>query len=135
MAKFFIGRGTMNGNLVRLGEIVKAKRQENGLSLRAAAKQIDISASTLSRLERGIGAAPDTDTIVKLSEWLKASVDELLFGGKQKFIDGRTGMTIEGANALYDSVRGMSLEQVRSFRDWIFNEWVRRERQQIYENR
>lgn len=76
---------TESKNLARLGEIIKAKRQEAGLGLRAAADESGISASTLSRLERGIGAAPDAETITKLSEWLKASVDDLLFGGETKF--------------------------------------------------
>lgn len=74
-----------NKNLARLGEIIKAKRQEAGLGLRAAADESGISASTLSRLERGIGAAPDAETMSKLSEWLNASVDDLLFGGEAKF--------------------------------------------------
>ncbi|MCB0124905.1 MAG: helix-turn-helix transcriptional regulator [Caldilineaceae bacterium] len=74
-----------NKNLARLGEIIKAKRQEAGLGLRAAAEESGISASTLSRLERGIGAAPDAETMTKLSEWLEASVDDLLFGGEAKF--------------------------------------------------
>lgn len=72
-------------NLVRLGEIIKAKRQEAGLGLRAAAEESNISASTLSRLERGIGSAPDAETITKLSKWLNASVDDLLLGGDAKF--------------------------------------------------
>lgn len=76
---------TENKNLARLGEIIKAKRQEAGLGLRAAAEESGISASTLSRLERGVGAAPDSETITKLSEWLEASVDDLLFGGEAKF--------------------------------------------------
>lgn len=76
---------TENKNLARLGEIIKAKRQETGLGLRAAAEESGISASTLSRLERGIGAAPDAETMTKLSEWLEASVDDLLFGGEAKF--------------------------------------------------
>jgi transcriptional regulator with XRE-family HTH domain len=76
---------TENKNLARLAEIIKAKRQEAGLGLRAAAEESGISASTLSRLERGIGAAPDAETITTLSEWLEASVDDLLFGGEAKF--------------------------------------------------
>ncbi len=74
-----------NINLARLGEIIRAKRQEAGLGLRTAADESGISASTLSRLERGIGAAPDAETMSKLSEWLKASVDDLLFGGEARF--------------------------------------------------
>ncbi len=72
-------------NMARLGEIIKAKRQEAGFGLRAAADESGISASTLSRLERGIGAAPDAETMSKLSEWLQASVDDLLFGGEAQF--------------------------------------------------
>lgn len=76
---------TENKNLARLGELIKMKRQEAGLGLRSAAEESGISASTLSRLERGIGAAPDAETMTKLSEWLKASVDDLLFGGETQF--------------------------------------------------
>ena len=74
-----------NENLARLGEIIRAKRQEAGLGLRAAADESGISASTLSRLERGIGAKPDAEIMTKLSEWLNLSVDELLFGGEAEF--------------------------------------------------
>ena len=74
-----------NKNWARLGEIIRVKRQEAGLGLRAAAEASGISASTLSRLERGIGAAPDAETMTKLSAWLAASVDDLLFGGEAKF--------------------------------------------------
>lgn len=72
-------------NATRLGIIIKAKRQSAGLGLRSVAAQIGISASTLSRLERGIGAAPDAETMIKLAKWLEASVDDLLFWGGTKF--------------------------------------------------
>ena len=69
----------------RLSLLIKAKRQEAGLGLRAAACESGISASTLSRLERGTGAAPNAETMLKLSAWLNASVDDLLFGGEPGF--------------------------------------------------
>lgn len=72
-------------NLARLGEIIRAKRQDAGLGLRAAADESGISASTLSRLERGSGAAPDAETMGKLSAWLNASLDDLLLGGEAGF--------------------------------------------------
>lgn len=72
-------------NLGRLGELILAKRQEEGMGLRAAADQSGVSPSTLSRLERGAGASPDSETIAKLSKWLNVSVGEILFGENAGF--------------------------------------------------
>lgn len=76
---------TTDKELSRLGALIKAKRQEVGIGLRKAAEQSGISPSTLSRLERNIGAAPDAETMAKLAQWLNASIDDLLFGGKTQF--------------------------------------------------
>ncbi len=66
-------------NLARLGAIIKSKRLEDGMGLRDAAKESGVSPSTLSRLERGVGASPDADTIAKLSKWLNIAVGKLIF--------------------------------------------------------
>ena len=56
----------------QLGAELKRIRSERGLSLRDVAEQTAISASTLSRLERG--STPDFDIVDRLAEWLKISV-------------------------------------------------------------
>lgn len=65
--------------LAHISSLIKAKRRETGLGLRAAAEQSGVSASTLSRLERGAARSlPDSDTLTKLAEWLRVSVSSLL---------------------------------------------------------
>ncbi len=51
--------------------MIKSKRGKQGL--RAAGKEIGISAPTLSRIEQG--NLPDIDTFVKICEWLNVSTD------------------------------------------------------------
>jgi transcriptional regulator with XRE-family HTH domain len=65
--------------LHRIALQIRAKRQESDANLRTAAEESDISAATLSRLERGLSATlPDASTLTKLASWLGTSVDKLL---------------------------------------------------------
>ena len=65
--------------LAKLPSLLKAKRREEDLSLREAAKESGVSASTLSRLERGATTyLPDTETLTKLASWLNIRVESLL---------------------------------------------------------
>lgn len=55
----------------KLSGMIKSKRGNQGL--RATAKEIGISAPTLSRIEQG--NLPDIETYVKFCEWLSVSTD------------------------------------------------------------
>jgi len=66
-------------NIVELGEYVKRKRQEEKLSLRQVATNISVSASTLSRIENGIGV-PDSATLARLAAWLGMPLERLMRG-------------------------------------------------------
>jgi len=71
--------------LSRLPALIKAKRREKQLGLRAAAQESGVSPSTLSRVERGISTSlPDTETLAKLSVWLNISLDDMLIQDKSK---------------------------------------------------
>lgn len=48
---------------------LRAHRRERGLSLRAAAAEIGVSAATLSRVERG-DYLPERDNLFRLMRWL-----------------------------------------------------------------
>ena len=61
-----------NYELVR--ERLKRARRQRNLSLRDVAEEIGVSASTLSRIERGAGA-PDLPTLNKLIDWLEIRPD------------------------------------------------------------
>src|SRR5689334_21612397 len=66
-------------NIIEMGEYVKRKREEEKLSLRQVAKKINVSASTLSRIENGIGT-PDSATLARLAAWLGIPLERLLKG-------------------------------------------------------
>jgi transcriptional regulator with XRE-family HTH domain len=55
----------------KLASMVKSKRGK--LGLRVAAKEIQISAPTLSRIEKG--QLPDIETYMKICKWLQVSSD------------------------------------------------------------
>src|SRR3954463_16425036 len=67
-------------NIVELGEYVKRKRLEEKLSLRQVATNISVSASTLSRIENGIGV-PDSATLARLAAGLGIPPERLVAGG------------------------------------------------------
>ena len=64
-------------NTVELGKAIKRRREELGLSLRDVADIIEVSASTLSRIENGTGR-PDADNIARISQWLDMPVDRVM---------------------------------------------------------
>lgn len=66
-------------NIVELGEYVKRKREDEKMSLRDVAKRINVSASTLSRIENGIGV-PDSATLARLAAWLGIPLERLMKG-------------------------------------------------------
>lgn len=56
-------------NYELISERLRRTRKQRNLSLRQVADEIDVSPSTLSRLERG--AQPDLETVNKLVDWLE----------------------------------------------------------------
>jgi transcriptional regulator with XRE-family HTH domain len=62
-----------------LGERLRARRQEVGISLRELARRIGVSASLISQIETG-KVQPSVSTLYALVDELGGSVDELLFG-------------------------------------------------------
>ncbi len=64
-------------NTADLGKAIKRRREELKMSLRDVADVIDVSASTLSRIENGTGR-PDTDNIARITRWLNMPVDRLM---------------------------------------------------------
>ena len=65
--------------LAHISALIKAKRREGGIGLRDAAEASGVSASTLSRLERGAATSlPDSGTLTKLAKWLGLTLSSLL---------------------------------------------------------
>lgn len=59
----------------RLVRAVKRKREAEGLSIRALSAVVNISFSTLARIERGEGE-PDNNSKIRLLEWLGPDAEE-----------------------------------------------------------
>src|SRR5436190_20767278 len=51
-----------------LGRLILAKRNERGLGIRAAAREVGISHATLARVEKGF--LPDLENYEKIRRWL-----------------------------------------------------------------
>lgn len=60
-----------------VGQIIRAKREAQGLLLRQVAAHLDIDQAILSKIERS-ERKPTKDNIYKLSEILKLDKDELM---------------------------------------------------------
>ena len=60
------------------GTWLKEQRTENGMSLRELARQVDLSATYISRLENGQeGCRPSEDTILKVAKILSLKPTEV----------------------------------------------------------
>ena len=77
------GTKALSINVAELGQYIKRKRERDRLSLRAVAKQTQVSASTLSRIENGTGV-PDTPTLARLARWLNIPFERIVTGGNSK---------------------------------------------------
>ena len=77
-----MGRGRREGppdaGLATLGERLRQARTARGLSLRAIARRIGVSASLISQVETG-RAKPSVSTLYALANELAISLDELMF--------------------------------------------------------
>jgi transcriptional regulator with XRE-family HTH domain len=62
---------------VDLGDRVRAKRRSRKLTIREAAKEIGVSAPTVSRVERG-SHLPDRRNLLRLARWASVRIDPVL---------------------------------------------------------
>src|SRR5438309_3010521 len=69
-------------NTSELGDAVRRRREQQGLSLRDVAGETGVSASTLSRIENGTGK-PDADNIARLASWLDMPIERVLHHGNR----------------------------------------------------
>jgi transcriptional regulator with XRE-family HTH domain len=80
-------------NVAELGTFIKRKREGERLSLRAVAKQTQVSASTLSRIENSTGT-PDAETLARLAKWLNLPLDRII--GLQASMENSFAQLMQG---------------------------------------
>ena len=77
-----------------LAKRVKAKREAEGLSLRAAAKLLDMSAATISRVETG-EHLPERDHLLRLAAWAGMPLDPNARRRRNQLVHGENATTVE----------------------------------------
>lgn len=65
------------------GNMLRNRRRESSLSQRGLAKRVGVDFSYISKLENGRLPAPAADTILRLSEAMSTSAEELLAAAKK----------------------------------------------------
>jgi transcriptional regulator with XRE-family HTH domain len=73
---------------------VRAKRESEKLSLRAAAKLLGMSAATISRVESG-EHLPERDHLLQLSRWAGVRLDEDVRRRRNQDVHGPSASTME----------------------------------------
>src|SRR3989475_12671870 len=73
-------------NTSELGDAVRRRREQKGMSLRDVAEETEVSASTLSRIENGTGK-PDADNIARLAAWLDMPIERVMHPGARSAAD------------------------------------------------
>src|SRR5438045_4620284 len=75
-------------NTSELGDAMRRRREQQGMSLRDVAEETGVSASTLSRIENGTGK-PDADNIARLTTWLDMPLERILSRGRDDNNDAK----------------------------------------------
>ena len=69
------------------GALLRARRNEQGMSLEEVALRAGLSVPRLSRIERDRESAPSQAVVEKLAEIISITVDDLLAEAKQRSLD------------------------------------------------
>ena len=73
----------MEVNYIRIGQRVRRKRRELGLTQERLAEQVSLSTSFIGFIERG-EKVPSLDTMVKLADVLDMTLDYLVCGVRMR---------------------------------------------------
>ena len=87
-------------DVVRLGRLVRRKRQKEQLSLRELADQLELKIPTLSRIERGASKDLGSATLLALSNWLGKDWSQLREQKPKPIV--RSGKTLEQTPDIVD---------------------------------
>ncbi|GAB3295888.1 helix-turn-helix domain-containing protein [Pseudoclavibacter terrae] len=75
-----------SGDAAELGARLRALREEAGLSLRELARRLDISASAVSQIERGV-MRPSVNRLIAIVGELGASITDVFAGGTSSYAE------------------------------------------------
>lgn len=103
---------------MQLGQRLRARRKELGLSLRDLAERVDLTASFLSQVERGL-ASPSLESLRKISEALNVTIfyflaDEVPRSPVVRH-DQRLKLTLPGSHLSYELLTPDTNRQMEVF--------------------
>jgi transcriptional regulator with XRE-family HTH domain len=104
------------GDIGGVGQELRARRTAKGLSLRALARELDISPSALSQIETG-KSRPSVSTLYAIVSALGMSLDEL-FGGAPRAAAARPQSAAPAPDELVQRVDGRSAIQLETGVRW-----------------
>ena len=99
-----------------LAKRVRAKREAEKLSLRAAAKELGISASTLSRVENGTHV-PESEHLVRLARWAGLPLDRPARRRRPKDVHGPDASTMEAVELHLRADKELTVEDAEMLVD------------------
>src|SRR6266567_2536492 len=65
-------------NIIKLGKLLRARREALGLSLREAARRADVDKGTISHIEQGHIRNPGADVLMAIAQVLRIPMSDLL---------------------------------------------------------
>jgi transcriptional regulator with XRE-family HTH domain len=89
--------GRAEVDAVELSRRVRTKREAENLSLRAAARQLEMSPATLSRVESG-GHLPQRDHLLRLARWAEMPLEEIHRARRNALVHGEEAGTLEAVS-------------------------------------
>ncbi len=90
-----------------LGEHIRRKREEKGITLRAFAKKTNLSATFISRFETGGIPSPGEEKIRNMSIVLGEDIDKLLLLSHKIPFD------------LQEKIKALSVSKLKKLRDYV----------------
>ncbi|MFC5713170.1 helix-turn-helix domain-containing protein [Thalassorhabdus alkalitolerans] len=103
-----------------IGEKIKVRRKEKGLTLSELANRTKVSKSYLSYIERDLKKNPSIDVLKKLSSVLDLSIEELI--NEQELYNEHSGEHLdeEWLQLLQQAIKsGITKEEFKQFQDFV----------------
>ncbi|WP_026703310.1 helix-turn-helix domain-containing protein [Salibacterium aidingense] len=113
-----------------IGQKIRSYRRKKGLSLSELSKQVDISKSYLSYIERNVKQNPSIEVLKKIAVVMDITVEELIEESMTGFYEEDQPLDEEWVGLIQEAIReGVSKEQFKDFQEYIrYKNWAKQKR-------
>ncbi|MFZ4453325.1 helix-turn-helix domain-containing protein [Salibacterium aidingense] len=114
-----------------IGQKIRSYRRKKGLSLSELSKQVDISKSYLSYIERNVKQNPSIEVLKKIAVVMDITVEELIEESMTGFYEEDQPLDEEWVGLIQEAIReGVSKEQFKDFQEYIrYKNWAKQKRE------